>query len=126
MIAETKMTKERMQERIAWVTDKIAIETKVKVGAENLAKVYGHGLGDKKALSNLYTKLVDSNTKINLLKVALQKYQIGLGVPVTDVVIDTKGTRWRARPMCASHPPSPPSAHLQRRSRPKASSTGSA
>lgn len=84
MIAETKMPKEKMAERIEWIKEKINIESKVKSGAENLAKVYGHGLVDKKAMSDVFTKLVDSNTKINLLKIALQKYQIGLGVPVIE------------------------------------------
>ena len=55
---------------------------KVKSGAENLAKVYGAGLADKKLMAEVFTKLMDSNAKLNILRVAMQKYKGRLGEPV--------------------------------------------
>ena len=55
----------------------------VKSGAENLAKVYGAGITDKKLMAEVFSKLMDSNAKLNILKVALQKYKGRLGESVS-------------------------------------------
>lgn len=83
MIENLQLTDEQIKQRIEWVNEKIRLELKVKAGAENLAKVYGSGT-DKKMMAEVFAKLMDSNAKINILKIALQKYKVRLEEPVSD------------------------------------------
>ena len=45
--------------------------------------MYGAGTTDKKLMAEVFSKLMDSNAKLNILKVALQKYKGRLGESVS-------------------------------------------
>eukprot|EP00732_Lithocolla_globosa_P002357 Lithocolla_globosa_v1_NODE_1527_length_2512_cov_118.657306.p1 type:complete len:781 gc:universal NODE_1527_length_2512_cov_118.657306:2400-58(-) len=77
MIEQTNLTADEIREKIAFVNEKIQTEMKVKEGAEKLAKVYAPTEG-KKLMTEVFGKIMDSNAKINLMKVAKQKYETGL------------------------------------------------
>lgn len=45
--------------------------------------MYGAGINDKKLMAEVFSKLMDSNAKLNILRVALQKYKGRLGEAVS-------------------------------------------
>lgn len=81
MVEVTTLTEAEMELQKDMLLHKIEKELKVKAGAENLAKVYGtSATGDKKLINQVFTKLMETNSKIALLKVAVEKYERGLSL----------------------------------------------